>query len=261
MELERPDVQDEKTVETKKRRKGNPLKGKEVPLKIYVLRMMVSLSLGLLIIFLVYLFFSRAKEIIRFSYDEAQLIAHFASEDIAEDKEAADFVRKVSQVVPSGEWRETVSYKADEQVVALSRYDHIAAEPEYSKLNEKLNAVKSTCKYVDDLYIVIYDPESELSLVAASSGGSLPVGNMLRIEGWEKDDIYHTAHALLDGWMDGDGSDAYVVAYFGSEGLFEREFRGLIPTIIISLLVMIALSAKVYVRFMNEEKKSEEKSE
>ena len=61
--------------------------------------------------------------------------------------------------------------------------------------------------------------------------------------------------------MDGDGSDAYVVAYFGSEGLFEREFRGLIPTLIISLLVMIALSAKVYVRFMNEEKKSEEKSE
>ena len=99
METERPDVQGEKTENTKKSRKGNPLKGKELPLKIYVLRMMISLSLGLMIIFLVYLFFSRAKEIIRFSYDEAGIIARFASGEMAKDDEALSFVRKVYEVV------------------------------------------------------------------------------------------------------------------------------------------------------------------
>ena len=261
METERPDVQGEKTENTKKRRKGNPLKGKELSLKIYVLRMMISLSLGLMIIFLVYLFFSRAKEIIRFSYDEAGLIARFASEEIAEDEEALRFVRDAFEVVPPTEWKETASYKADEQVVALSRYDFLASDPEYLKLNEILEELKSTCKYVDDLYIVIHDPKSGLSLATASADGSLPVGSMLKIEGWEEDDIYHTAHALLEGWMDGDETDAYVVAYFGSEGLFEREFRGLIPTLVISILAVIIVSAKVYSRLLKEEKKKEENPE
>ena len=223
--------------------------------------MMIPLSLGLMIIFLVYLFFSRAKEIIRFSYDEAGLIARFASEEIAEDEEALRFARDAFEVVPPTEWKETASYKADEQVVALSRYDFLASDPEYLKLNEILEELKSTCKYVDDLYIVIHDPKSGLSLATASADGSLPVGSMLKIEGWEEDDIYHTAHALLEGWMDGDETDAYVVAYFGSEGLFEREFRGLIPTLVISILAVIIVSAKVYSRLLKEEKKKEENPE
>ena len=51
------------------RRKGQPLPKKERTVTEDVLRLGVMMGLGLLLIFGVFFFFSKAKEIIRFSYD------------------------------------------------------------------------------------------------------------------------------------------------------------------------------------------------
>lgn len=219
------------TVETDRpRRKGQPLPVKKRPLRQDILRLYATALFGVLLIFGIFFFFSKAKEIIRFSYDEAVQTAQLGAQVLERDGgRALGLAEEVSRIAED-DLRCTEDYTADEQVVVLSLYAALQDSEETEAIRGELSEIAQRSARVRRLSYVLCDGESGIARVIADP--ERPCGYAYQTEGFGKEQITHEAYAPV---RDGQGQvRAYVAASFDSNGIFSREYRGMIPAFVIA---------------------------
>ena len=226
----------------KGRRKGRPLKKKEIPFNREVLNISLTLSVGLIVLFVLYSFFSKSREMINFSHDSAAQTAAAAAVILGESEESEKLFSEISGRSPDVV-KETKKLTADEQTVVMSAFAGIEDLPEYKEL--KINMIKFKEIYPGTLRVAlgIYDAKSGLLLLAADDKEK--PGTVIRPEGFDDPDgMSHVVHKSFPG---GEENLSYeAVVWFDSKHLYPREYSSLLLTTLAALVfaAVMCINAK-----------------
>ncbi len=197
-----------------------------------VLRISLTLSVGLILIFGFYVFFGKAGEIIRFSYDRAMQLTKSAAYLIENDTGCEAVLDKMLECGISAD-KETKLLKDDERTVWLARYETVADMEEYARIKELLDEALLLDEGSDSVSLGIYDAGSGLFMVIADK--LLPPGTVNKPEGWNvSDKITHVAHVRIKELAD--GRELALVTHFDSDKLYMREYKGMIAALLLSLV-------------------------
>ncbi len=223
------------------RRKGRPLKRKELPHNREMLNISLTLSVGLIVLFVLYSFFSKSREMISFSQDSAKQTAAAAAlalgENDATKKLFAELIKRSPDVM-----KESRKMTADEKTVVMAAFAGVEEIPEYSELKEALLKFKEICPGYSRLALGIYDSTSGLLLLAVDDKDS--PGTVLRPEGW--DDPNGMSHVVHKSFPGGEGSLSYeAVVWFDSKYLYPGEFGSLLITMLVALIFAAVMSINI----------------
>lgn len=222
------------------RRKGRPLKRKEIPHNREMFNISLTLGVGLIVLFVLYSFFSKSREMIGFSQDSAAQTAAAAALVLGEGDDPKELFAEMMRRSPDV-MKETKKLTADEKTVVTSAFAGIEEMPEYTEIKERLAGFKEIYPGSTRVALGIYDTTSGLLLLAADEKEA--PGTVIRPEGWDDPNgMSHVVHKTVPG---GEGSlSCEAVVWFDSKYMYGREYKSLILVTLAALVFVFVLSIR-----------------
>ncbi|MCR5637346.1 MAG: hypothetical protein K6F97_00640 [Lachnospiraceae bacterium] len=249
-----------------KRRKGRPLNKPIISKERAVFNHIMLIGTLVILVFGVYIFVTRSKEIIRFSYEETLQTAKIASfslsssENDTVEKEAALAARNVSSAAKSvweGEERKAAEeYTADESVVYFSHFDDITESTEYKDVLKVLKETSELSDMVNSLSLVFIDEEKNLMVYVVSELEKC--GYAQKLEGFGDEGVSHAAYVpVYKGTGENKELVCYIYANFDSGDFFSDTFKSLWTPVLVSFLITLLGAGYYYFKMKADKSEAE----
>ncbi len=216
----------------RQRRKGRPMKRRELPFNKEIRNISLTLGVGLIVLFVLYSFFSKGREMIRFSYDSAAHTAAAAALVFGEREETGILFSKLAEC-SEGNARITEELSEDEKTVVMSAFSDIPGMSEYRMLKERIREFKEIWPGCERVALGLYDKDSGLLMIGVDEKEE--PGTVIKPERWNDPDMVgHMVHMTIPG---GEGQlSREAVVWFDSDHMYKREYGSLIVTTLIALI-------------------------
>jgi hypothetical protein len=251
-------MEKEEKEEKKERRKGRPLNKPIISRERAVFNHIMLTGTLIILVFGFYIFVTRSKQIIRFSYEQtlqiAKNTAFFLGSESVTERDAKTPIYKVSAAVTDiwyeEERKETIEYSADERVVYYSHFKDVSESREYKELYKNLMDLGELSINLNSLSLVYLDEEKDLMVTIVSDIDEC--GYARKIEGFYDEGVSHKVYVPVYKGKEERDILCYVYAEFDSGNLFKEAFKGILIPMIVSLIITLISAGYYYFKIRAE---------